>query len=340
MVASAARSTLWGALFHRRGLRLGALLAALALLLATSLWPSSDVDVATASVVDGAAPDADSSTCAPARLPRVVSHRGVDEDVAGAVPTTAKSVTALLTAGITSFDVDVFWAADSGRELFLGHPPSLRKRWRLDAEVHQTPLAKLRQQALPDGGLLRLSDFLRILAGHRRKLGQVSLELKFASEQAEWRRRLPALYAQVAAARLSSQVAAVALDAAQAAAHRAAQAAAGLRVPVLAVLRDNDAPLGADGLPHANLSLVGSSDAPYDGWSASVRLLEPALRRAAATRSLAVWTVDAEADLRRSWGAQVDDVVTNRAGWARAQLARWRDEQEAMCRQKLASGKA
>ena len=271
VMGSSSRSTLWGALFaqaHRRGLRLLALLAGLALLLATSLWPASEArgsgPIATTKF--GEAPDTDVFTCAPTRLPRVVSHRGVDEDVSGPVPTTHKSVSALLDAGITSFDVDVFWAADDGgNELFVGHPPSLRKRWHLDAEVHQTPLAKLRQQAQPDGGLLRLSDFLRVLVGHRRKLGQVSLELKFPSEQIEWRRRLPVLYAQVAAARLSSQVAGVAFDAAQAAAHRAAQTAAGLRSPVLLVLRDNEVPIGADGLPHANMSLVTTSDAPYDG---------------------------------------------------------------------------
>ena len=273
-----------------------------------------------------------SSTCAVTPVPRVVSHRGVDEDVAGpGVPVTAASVSNLLNSGITSFDVDLFWAADSGADLFVGHPPSLRKRWRLDADVCDTPIAVLRQRAQSDGGLLRLADLLRILAGHRRSLGLASLELKFPERQTEWRRRLYGLYAQISAARLAPQVAVCAFDAAQARAHRSAQAAARLQVRVLAVIRDNDAPRGADGAPHANLSALGAADAPYDAWAASVKLLEPTLRQAAAGRLLSVWCVDSEADLRRAWTMRADDVISNRAGWARAQLARWRAEEERAC---------
>ena len=257
----------------------------------------------------------------------MVSHRGVDEDVAGAAPSTKRSITALLDAGISSFDVDLFWTFDD-KNLFVGHPPSLRKLWRLKGEVHETTLAVLRQRAEPDG-VLSLSDMLRILAGRRRALGQVSLELKFPAHH-EWRKRLSTLYQEINAARLAAKVAVIVLDAEQAAAHRAAQAIAGLRVPVLVVLRDSDAAVGPDGAPHANLTALLASQDLYDGWSASWKILDGKLRHAA-TKPLAVWTVDSDEALQRSWTVQADDVVTNRPQWARQLLKRWEAEEQLRC---------
>ena len=316
----------------RRAWRSLGLLVALGVLLALSLWPTSSASqqqdvVATASMCTH-----------PRRPPRIVSHRGVDEDQAGGVaPSTAARLQALLGVGITSFDVDLFWVADDdgGDELFVGHPPSLRTLWGLAADVHAIPLATLRQRSLPDG-LLRLADMLRIFADHRNKFGQVSLELKFPTHP-EWHRRLAPLYAQLAAARLATHAAVVVNDAAQAAAHRAAQTAAALRVPIFVVVRDNDAPIGPDGQPHANLSAL--ADEPlYDGWSASWKVLDTALRRASLapargrTHRLAVWVCDHEPELRRVWDLGAEDVVSNRPLWARSLLERWQKEEEARCK--------
>ena len=65
---------------------------------------------------------------------------------------------------------------------------------------------------------------------------------------------------------------------------------------MLRVLKDLDAPLGADGERHADLNAVARDDGHFDGWSASVRLLDAPLRTAASTaaKPLAVWTVDDE----------------------------------------------
>jgi hypothetical protein len=305
---------------QRIGVRALALLGTLLLLVASSLWPASTV---TEQHVPASSP------CAH-RVPRVVSHRAVDEDRAGPAPSTAARMAALLEAGVTSFDLDVFWADDGGgRDLYIGHPPSLRRLWRLDADPPSVRPAALLAAAQPDG-LLRLADALRLLAGHRRGLGQISLELKFPTHP-EWRRRLRTLYEHVRDARLEAHTAAVAMDAAQAAAHREAASTAGLVVPVLGVLRDVDAPLGADGARHANLTVL--AHAPFDGWSASVHLLDAPLRTAATARlGLAVWTVDGEPELRRAWTYGANDVVTNRPLWARQLLERWREESEASCR--------
>lgn len=311
-------ATFWQSLIaqtSRRGSRLLALLATLLLLLASSLWPGQHVDTP-------------SMVCVRHRTPRVVSHRGVDEDASGAVPTTIHTVTALLESGVTSFDLDLFWAASAEGELYIGHPPSLRKLWQLNEDVHALPLTTLSQKAQPHG-LLRLRDLLRTLAGRRRSLGLVSFELKFP-DHPDWRQHLRLLYAQVAAARISTQVAGVVLDAAQAVAHREAQHAAGVRVPLLLVLRDSDAPVGLDGEPHANMSVLAAASG-FEGWSASWKILDSTLRRAAPKGALASWTVDTEPALRRAWSLEVDDVVTNRAAWARSQLSRWVAEEEAQC---------
>lgn len=332
-MGSRASRPYWATDANRRALRLLILLTVLALLLAIPMWPSpSSLEQGTSLTLDSDAP-----CTVRHKLPRVVSHRAVDEDQAGgAAPSSAKWLRALLDAGITSFDVDLFWAADDGgAELFVGHPPSLRNMWSLAAEVNLTPLSELKQHAHPDG-LLRLVDMLRILAGHRNALGQLSLELKFPSDP-EWHRRLSFLYDQINAARLATHVAVVALDATQAAAHRAAQVRAGLRVPILVVVRDNDAPVGRDGLPHANLSLF-AHEPLYDGWSASWKVLDAELRSASTaipgrkSKPLAVWVCDQEPELRRVWSIGAEDVVSNRALWARKLLEHWHREEETRCR--------
>ena len=323
-------SGLWASLaanFHRRGLRLLGLLIVLGLLLASSLWPSP--------VQEPPVTMARATPCLHRHSPRVVSHRGVDEDSAGGTaPSTAQRLRALLDAGITSFDVDLFWAADDGMrgELFVGHPPSLRKLWALPSEVHLTSAAELRQHAHPEG-LLTLTEMMRILTGHQQTLGQVSLELKFPSHP-EWQRHLATLYR--AARGLASHVAVVANDAQQAAAHRAAQRAEGLHVPILVVVRDNDAPVGADGKAHANLSAF-AGEALFEGWSASWKVLDPALRHASTSlaKPLAVWVCDREPELRHVWTVGAEDVVTNRPLWAREQLRHWAEEERARCKDEL-----
>ena len=164
-------------------------------------------------------------------------------------------------------------------------------------------------------------------------MGLVSFELKYPNHP-QWRQRLQRLYAHIAASGLPHvHVAGVVLDASQAAAHRAAMAAAGIpataRPALLCVLKDIDAPLGRDGERHANLSAVAAGGRHFDGWSASVRLLDASLRSAATASSkpLAVWTVDDEASLRRAFLREPDDVVTNRVRWARRTLERWRAEE-------------
>ena len=65
-------------------------------------------------------------------------------------------------------------------------------------------------------------------------------------------------------------------------------------------MRDIDAALGADGVPHANLTALALAASAFDGWSASVKVLDEGLRRAAKSRpkGLAVWVVDDEPMLR------------------------------------------
>ena len=323
----------------RRALRLIALFALLAFLLAFSLVPSSATTTTVPEVTSAGGSDGTSaSPPCKRRAPRVVSHRGVDQDdhAGAAFPSTLGSIQRLLDEGIGSFDLDLFWPADDhGKDLFVGHPPSLRQRWRLEDELHATTLAHLERVAKPDGGLLRLADLLQLLARRRGAVGLVSFELKYPAH-AEWQARLRLLYSQVAASGLPAvNVAGVALDVPQARAHRDAQAASlpahgrsGL-VVVLRVLKDLDAPLGADGERHADLNAVARDDGHFDGWSASVRLLDAPLRTAASTaaKPLAVWTVDDEPSLRRAFSHGPDDVVTNRARWARRTLERWRKEE-------------
>jgi len=108
-------------------------------------------------------------------------------------------------------------------------------------------------------------------------------------------------------------------------------------VPILVVVRDNDAPVGRDGLPHANLSLF-AHEPLYDGWSASWKVLDAELRSASTaipgrkSKPLAVWVCDQEPELRRVWSIGAEDVVSNRALWARKLLEHWHREEETRCR--------
>ena len=261
------------------------------------------------------------STCR-LTLPRVVSHRGVDEDEHGPAPSTLPKIGALIDDGIGSFDLDLFWADDGGgTTLFIGHPPSLRKMWKLADEVHATPLDTLRTRAQPDG-LLRFTDLLALLARRRADVGTVSLELKFPTHP-EWMRRLRMMYAQAAAHGVAQLIAGIVSSRAEAVAHRAAQAAAGVRVPLLCILRDIDAPVGADGEPHPNASMMRASADAFDGWAPSWKLLEPSLLTAAQSAPLSVWSVDTEAQLRRVFTHGPKDVISNRPRWARKTLAAW-----------------
>lgn len=143
-----------------------------------------------------------------------------------------------------------------------------------------------------------------------------------------WRANLARLYGQIAqyGPSVGAKLACVVDSAAQLPAHREAQAAARVRVPLLLLVRDSNAPIGADGQPHANVSALVAGASAVDGWSASVRVLDAPLRSAARrlSRPIAVWTVDDEAALRRAWLHGADDVVSNKPRWARRMLGRWR----------------
>ena len=341
-----------------------ALFAVIALLMGSSLFGSSSNKQPSTIVPTAATAAAAVVAKCPSRRgqppPRVVSHRGVDEDqLGGPAPTTTKQLRALLDEGFGSFDLDLFWAADDpASNLFVGHPPSLRSLWGLEHDVVATPMRTLAEHARAAASrfsagasasaeasrsvasarvsgpqMVTLSELAAVLASRRSgEVGTVSLELKFPLH-AEWARHLEALYAQLrrAGAGLNPDrpiFAAVVGDAKQADAHRASQAANGISLPIMLVVPDATAPRGADGQPHANLSALAAGAASVDSWSVSVRLLEPSLRELATrlARPLAVWTVDTEPDLRRAYVYGADDVVTNRPRWAKRILSQWRDE--------------
>lgn len=349
-------------LCQRNMLRYIGLFVLLALLLGSSLFPSS---ASTATTVVQPQPSATPRMGCVRGRPRVVSHRGIDEDVAGGpAPATVATVSALLDDGFSSFDVDLYWAADDGKgdSLFVGHPPSLRKLWSLPDEVHALPIDKLAERAqaaaaasavgaasaapatnaaaaLPrHSPMLSLADLCQLLASRKDgDPGTISLEVKFPGHPA-WRRHVNSLYSQLAnSVRDGSheslirrtKFAAVVGDHAQALAHREAQARVRMSVPLLLVVADAGAKLGPDGAPHANISALQLDAARADGlegWSASIKLLDDGLRSAASIskRPLAVWTVDSEHTLRRAFDYGADDVVTNRPHWAKRTLDGWR----------------
>ena len=254
--------------------------------------------------------------------PTIYSHRGFDAAESARVTTTA-SIEALLDAGITAFDLDVFWVADDP-QLFIGHPPSLRRLWSLDAALVNTPLRELRARA--DVELYPLRSLLELVGRRPAAFTQVSLELK-QPEHVRWPDQLARLYSLVAAAGVGAKVALVVEDDVQAAAHRAAQASARggpLHVPLLLLLRDLDAPRDASGVPHANLSALASPSA--DGFAASAKLLDAPLADAARARGrpLCVWVVDDDASLRAAWELRVPCVITNLPTWAARRLGEWR----------------
>ena len=298
-------------------------------------------------------------------MQRVVSHRGVDEDLTGGpAPTTAAQLRALLDDHFGSFDLDLFWVADDpAANLFIGHPPSLRKLWSLADEVVATPRVTIFEHAraaasrFSAGGnvgasvagpggrgggpqMVTLAELASILAAKRSgEVGTVSLELKFPAH-AEWPRHVDALYSTLSSMGAGRNperpiFAIVVGSPEQAQAHRLAQARFGISLPMMLVVGDANAPRGADGEPHANLSaLAAATEAgAIDSWSASVRVLDPALRDAATRLGkgpLAVWTVDTEPMLRRAFVYGADDVVTNRPRWARQMLQTWRRECDGM----------
>ena len=65
------------------------------------------------------------STTTPCRgTPRVVSHRGVDEDERGPVPSTLLRIIAILDDGFDPVDLDLFWhPAVAGTSLLATHRP-------------------------------------------------------------------------------------------------------------------------------------------------------------------------------------------------------------------------
>ena len=80
---------------------------------------------------------------------------------------------------------------------------------------------------------------------------QISLELKYP-EHPEWPLQLSRLYALLKATGIAHKFALVAEDSAQARQHLEAQRQHGVRVSLLQLHRDVDAPRGADGVPHFN----------------------------------------------------------------------------------------
>ena len=80
---------------------------------------------------------------------------------------------------------------------------------------------------------------------------QISLELKYP-EHPEWPLQLSRLYALLKATGIAHKFALVAEDSGQARQHLEAQRQHGVRVSLLQLHRDIDAPRGADGVPHFN----------------------------------------------------------------------------------------
>ena len=66
----------------------------------------------------------------------------------------------------------------------------------------------------------------------------------------------------------------------------------------------------------------------FDGWSVSVKLLEPSLMRAATEEGqpVSVWVVDDEGALELAWRLGVHGLVTNRPKWVQSQVQSWHEE--------------
>lgn len=259
-------------------------------------------------------------------MPLVYSHRGFDAAEALYDVTTRRSLADLLDEGLRAFDLDLFWTLDDPEgNMFVGHPPSLRQLWQLEADLVRTPLRELQERK--DVKLLPLPDLLRLLSRRQRALTQVSLELK-NPEHPQWPRQLALLYEQIAASGIAHKLALVVDDASQAARHRAEQRSHNVRVELLQLHRDLGAPKGPDGAPHFNRTLAREARAIFDGWSVSVKLLEPSLVAASReeARPVSVWVVDDEEALERSYRLGVHGLVTNRPKWAFSQVRAWHAE--------------
>ena len=193
-----------------------------------------------------------SSSC---RSPRLISHRGFDADVASAPA--ADSVASLLDSGVSSFDVDLFWlssTAPGSSPLFIGHPPSTRSLWQLPQELPDTPLEHVRTSE-HGHQLFPLEDFLSVLRSRSAHAKQTTLELKFP-DRPEWPTHLKRMYNEIAASGIANQLGAVVESKAGAAAHRAAQSAAGTRVELFFLQRDLGAEKDGKGEPHLNTTTL------------------------------------------------------------------------------------
>jgi len=260
--------------------------------------------------------------------PKVTSHRGFDASDVSIKVTSAETIRSLVAAGVRSFDLDLFWTADPEVGFFIGHPPSVLSLWRLAGPLSQTPLATLRA-----GGpaLLAFDALLGLIRELEPSLDEVSLELK-EPEHPLWAAQLRRLYKQIGASGIDPhKLAAVVASPALAAEHRRQQEAAGVRLPLLGLVRDLDLGPAPNGLSASNLSALldktdAASGAPYDGWTISARLLDGQQLPQHKGRLLSVWTVDDEDSLRRSWHAAVDAVITNHPLWAQRLLSVWVEE--------------
>jgi len=287
------------------------LLLVLVLLLSLALLPDSSCEIA---------------------LPAVASHRGFDMDSLLSMPRVS-SMSALLHAGVRSFDVDLFWTADATAGFFVGHPPSLTSTLGLTQPLSLISSSELKRRALErTGELLPLSSLLDLLKRSASDIDLVSLELK-NPEQVEWPRRLLQLYEQIGHSGMAHKLALVALSAEQADKHATAQASAQVSVGLHRLLRDLDAPLKRDdGSPRADLSALfketSALSEQYTGWSVSAKLADQELMAAARASRMPVyvWVVDDEASLRRTWRLGATALITNRPAWAFQTLHAWHAE--------------
>jgi hypothetical protein len=273
------------------------------------------------------------------KKPRVVSHRGFDVDHAKPPTATAKTITNLLHAEIVSFDLDVFWTADdSPSDLFIGHPPSMRKLCSLEAEVHETPTATMRARLPAPADLLSLDRLLELLVRHREEIGVVTLELKFP-QHPDWQARLAQLYTAIRAARASDFTAVIVDGEAQIVLHERAQRETNASVAAYALLRDGDVLPAAEGREPRLREGTFSEEAAdkMDGWYVSTQCAQPALRRLVRadeglSSPVGVWVADDEPTLNRMWEYEPDELITNRPLWATALLDQWEADEAVACR--------
>ncbi|KAL1511445.1 hypothetical protein AB1Y20_006244 [Prymnesium parvum] len=264
------------------------------------------------------------------RLPRLISHRAFDADTADRP--SAATIRELIGRGVASFDVDVFWmasAAADGSSLFVGHPPTTRALLQLEGQLTDTRVETLRATARGDW-LLPLEEFLAVLRSRSALVGRTSVELKFA-ERPEWREQLRRLYLALASSGISDRFAVVVDGPVQAYEHREMQAALGVRLPMMVVVKDMGAERSEeDGLLHANITQLNlelelNARGSVSTIAPSVKVLHRDILDTALSHKLplTVWVVDTEPELRHAWQMQVEGLITNRPAWAMALLNRW-----------------